>query len=526
MNKNSFCKYYFLFVFALIFSLQLNAQTNDIHGKNLEMTLKRIHTFIDTAMKIWNIPGVGIGIVKNGKVIYAEGLGVKSIKDKTPVTPNTLFGIASCSKAFTALGIGILADSGKIDWDKPVRTYYPAFKLRDDFASERMTLRDMVTHKSGLPRHDMLWYGTIMSREELVERLQYLEPTKDFRSDYQYQNLMFMTAGYIAGIVNGTTWEEFTKEKILKPLKMNSTNFSVNDSKKSNDYAMPHQIGGDEKLRQIELFNVDELGPAGSINSTINDMLNWVQLHLNKGKFEGKQIISESQIIKMHTPNMFVKGLSSYPKEISIESYGLGWSISYYRGHYRVEHGGLIDGFASKVMLFPLDSIGIVVLTNLGGNSLPGITCQYAFDLLMNLDPLDWLGRVKGRIEEAKKKEKEKKPEERKPDTKPSHNLIDYAGEYEHPGYGKIFITGDDKVIKAKYNIFNFTLEHWHYDVFKSKPIEVEDEDMNYLISFYANAKGEIDRLSLPLEPSVKDIVFIKKPADKDKNKSGAQKKK
>jgi CubicO group peptidase (beta-lactamase class C family) len=519
MQKKYFYVYCMLIFFSLITFLPVNAQINNTQANNQELVLKRIHAFIDTAMKGWNIPGLAIGIVKNGKIIYAEGFGIRSIKDKTPVTTNTLFGIASCSKAFTTMGLGILADSGKIEWDKPVRNYYPAFKLKDDFASERMTLCDMVTHKSGMPRHDMLWYGTIMSRKELIERLQYLEPSKDFRSEYQYNNNMFMTAGYVAGLVNGTTWEEFTKEKILKPLKMNSTNFSVNDSKKSNDYAMPHQIGGDEKLRQIELFNVDELGPAGSINSTVNDMLNWIQLHLNKGVFEGKRIISEKQITKMHTPHMFIKSLPTYPKDVSQESYGLGWSISFYRGHYRVDHGGLIDGFASKVMLFPVDSIGIVVLTNLGGNSLPGIACQYAFDLLMNLEPIDWLGRTKARIEENKKKEKDKKPEEWVKNTKPSHKLSDYCGEYENPAYGKVYITGDDKTLKAKYNIFNFTMEHRHYDVFKAKPIEVEDEDMNYPFSFYSNPKGEIDRLTLPLEPAVKDIVFMKKQVEEKSRK-------
>ncbi|MEW5901563.1 MAG: serine hydrolase domain-containing protein, partial [Acidobacteriota bacterium] len=184
-------------------------------------------------MAEWKVPGMAVAIVKDGQVILAEGYGLKDVKNNLKVTPQTIFAIGSSSKAFTATAMGILTDDGKLDWDKPVREYLPSFKLWDLFASERMTPRDLVCHRSGLPRHDVMWYNSPLSRKELFDRIQYLKPNKDFRANFQYQNLMFMTAGYLVGQLSGSTWEEFTKKKIFEPLGMNDSNFSVEESKKA-----------------------------------------------------------------------------------------------------------------------------------------------------------------------------------------------------------------------------------------------------------------------------------------------------
>ena len=207
----------------------------------------------------------------------------RNVEENLPVTPNTIFAIGSSSKAFTATSAAIAVEDGKLEWDKPVREYLPTFKMKDDFASERMTLRDLLCHRSGLPRHDLSWYNTPATREQIIDRVRYLEPTSDFRTNFQYQNLMYMTAGYLAGLVDGTTWEELVRERIFKPLGMTHSQFSVEDSQKSDNYALPYNEK-DDKVKKIEFRNIDTVGPAGSINSNVVDMIEWVRLQLKKGK--------------------------------------------------------------------------------------------------------------------------------------------------------------------------------------------------------------------------------------------------
>ncbi|NUO82248.1 serine hydrolase [candidate division KSB1 bacterium] len=472
--------------------------------------LQKIRVFADSVRKVWKVPGLGLAIVKNGEVIMSEGFGHRNVKEQLPVTSNTLFAIGSSSKAFTAMCVGILADEGKVEWDKPLRNYLPTFKLHDDFASARMTPRDLVTHRSGLPRHDMLWYGSSFTRKEMFERLQYLEPSKDFRTDYQYQNLMFMTAGYLVEQINGGTWEDFVRSRIFKPLGMTSSNFSVLESQKAADFALPYQEKK-EVVTQIPFRDITAIGPAGSINSNLADMSKWVLLNLNKGKAGETQVLSEAGLVQMHTPYMAIAQPLKYT-ELSHNNYGLGWFIRSYRGHAQVSHGGNIDGFSALVSLFPQDNFGTVLLTNLNGNPLPGIVNNYVSEVLLNLEPVDWHARVKADIDKAKEEGKKKEADEqatRKPDTKPSHALADYAGEFEHAGYGVLKISSDGKVLKGRFNAFTIAMEHWHYDVFRGTLLEDEEEKM--LLSFLTNEKGDLDRVSVPLEPAVQPIIFTRK---------------
>src|SRR4030043_709070 len=232
----------------------------------------------------WKVPGLAVSIVKDGKIIFAEGFGYRDVEQKLKVTPHTVFAIGSCTKAFTATAMGMLVDEGKVGWDKPVRDYLPAFNLQDVVASERMTPRDLLCHRSGLPRHDAMWYGSALSREEIFSRLQYLEPSKDFRTVWQYQNLMFMTAGYLVGEMAGMRWEAFIQKRIFEPLEMKESNFSVNDSQKAPDFALPYQEKN-AKVEPVPFRNLDAIGPAGSINSNVLAMANWIRMNLNKGKF-------------------------------------------------------------------------------------------------------------------------------------------------------------------------------------------------------------------------------------------------
>lgn len=475
-----------------------------------DVLLKGLDKFINEMMAEWNVPGLAISVVQDGRLVYSQGFGLRDVDKSLPVTPQTLFAIGSCTKAFTAATMGILVDERKLEWDRPLREYLPTFRLKDDFASERMTPRDLVCHRSGLPRHDATWYNSSATRQELFERLRYLEPSKDFRTTYQYQNLMFMTAGYLVEQIIGTSWERFVRSRIFLPLGMSNSNFSVDDSQKAPDFALPY-MEKDDKVIEIPFRNIDTIGPAGSINSSVTDMSSWLLLNLSKGKIGDQQIISESSLKEIHSPQMISS--QSYRYDESFYSmYGMGWGVTSYRGHLMLSHGGGIDGFTARVTLLPRDNMGMVILTNMNGSPLPSIVAYNVADRLLGFDQVDWNGRIREEVEEGKKEAeqaKKDKDKDRKPNTKPSHPLEDYVGDYEHPGYGVFSVQkkGDD--LQAVYNSIPYTVTHYHYDVFD---LIYEKFDMTFKVSFLTDLKGNIESLSIQLEPAVGPAVFTRLP--------------
>lgn len=489
-------------IFAILTALPLAAQT--------KVSLEGLDAIAEKALADWKVPGVAIAIIQDDKVILAKGYGFRDAAKKLPVTPQTLFAIGSSTKSFTVAALASLVEEGKLDWDKPVRDYVPGFRMFDQIATDRMTPRDLVTHRSGLPRHDLMWYASPFTRKELFDRLRFLEPSKDFRSTFQYQNLMFMTAGYISGEVAGKSWEALVRERIFAPLGMRSSNFSVDDSQTSQDFALPYsKVKEDVKL--IPFRNIDQIGPAGSINSNVQDMSNYVRMHLAAGKFEGRQVLSESNVTQMQTPQMVIPGELRYA-EISHQSYGMGFFITTYRGRKLVHHGGNIDGFSALVTFMPREKIGMVILTNANGSPLPTVLSYAVYDRLLGLEPVDWTARLK--IDEAKAKAaqeeaKKKGYTDRKPDTHPSHALKDYAGEYEHPGYGTISVKLESDHLTATLHSLSGSLNHFHYDVF-----QFAEDELNPLqkekILFHSNMQGDVDSLSVPLESSLKEIFFTR----------------
>ncbi len=485
--------------------------------------------FVNETMEQWQVPGVAVGIVKNDELVYAEGFGYRDIENQLPVTPETLFAIGSSSKGFTATSAGILVDDKKLDWHTPIRKWLPTFELQDRFATERMNLADLLCHRSGLPRHDLIWYNTTASREELIDRLKYLEPSKDFRTFWQYQNLMYLTAGYLAGRANESTWEELVQQRILDPLEMSSSNFSVEESQKTDNYALPYEIP-DPKTgvrEQIPFRNIDVVGPAGSINSNVIDMANWLIMNLNGGQFKDRQIIAEATLKELHSAQMpLVPEAMLYPPlethpEVGQASYGFGWFVQNYRGHRWVHHGGNIDGFCALVSLLPQEKLGLVVLTNLDGLAALPVT-SHAMDLLLGLEPLDWntLWReFYDKILEGADQANNKLIESQVADTKPSHPLHDYAGEYVHPGYGVLTVECRDEELVAIYNELELTFKHLHYDVFLAKAKLVP----TYLpATFFVGIDGSVSTVALPLAPGVKAIEFTRKlaPAPEAESKS------
>jgi len=479
-------------------------------------SLSKLDDIIKKALESFNLPGVSISIVKGNEIIYSKGFGYRNLEDKLPMTPDTLMAIGSTTKAFTTFVLGTMVDNGLVEWDGPVDNYIPWFKMNDPMVSQRIMLRDLITHCSGLPRHDLTWYNNKKAtREDLVRKIAHLKLNKDLREEFQYNNLMFLTAGYLIEKVTGKSWEENVKQRIFDPLNMERTNFSVLESQKDSNYALPYRENK-QKIEKIPFRNITTVGPAGSINSSTKELANWMIVHLNNGKFKDKKIISSSSLDYIHTPYI-VTGRSSTKPEISSSDYGLGWFIDTYRSHKRVSHGGNIDGFSALITLFPGKNLGIAVLTNKNGTPIPGILTNHASDLVFELEPIDWIGEAKKKREQglkAQNKAEQKKTTRKKKGTKPSHPLEDYKGTYEHPGYGKLEVVLKEGNLSLIYNNIQTPLEHWHYDVFNGEDTKDKTfKDMKF--HFINDFDGNITKLEAPFEPAVDNIVFYKKPNKK-----------
>jgi CubicO group peptidase (beta-lactamase class C family) len=462
-------------------------------------------------MAEWHVPGLAVGAVQSGRVVFAKGFGYRDVEAKLPVTPRTLMAIGSNSKSFTVALMGMLVDEKKLDWDRPVRTYLPDFQLYDDFATREMTPRDLVTHRSGLPRHDNLWYGRPFTRPELYRKLRYLEPSFSFRSRYQYQNLMFMTAGYLVEQLTNRTWDDLIRERIFTPLGMTRSNTSAREIVKSDDYSFPY-VWQNGALVKLPFRNIDAVGPAGSINSSIEEMLKYVQFRMDQGMVGDRRLLSVESETQIQSPQMVAGGSIDYP-ELAYSSYGMGLGVSAYRGRKTVGHGGGIDGFISSMSWMPSERIGIVILSNNGSNPLPGVVQRGLYDRLLGAPPTDWAGRQrKADAEAAARRDaaRQKVLATRIAGTSPSHPLSAYVGTYQHPAYGDLTVKADGQDLVITLDPHVARLKHFHYDTW-----EIQDPGgvvpFTGLLRFETDAKGDIAKVLVPLEPAVQPIGFARR---------------
>jgi CubicO group peptidase (beta-lactamase class C family) len=472
--------------------------------------------YVEKLRHAWKVPGVAVAVVKGGKVALARGYGRRNEKDNLPVTPDTRFGIGSISKSFTVALLGILVGEGKLDWDRPVRDYVPEFRLADDYAGAHITARDLVTHRSGLPRHDPAWFNADFSRAELVRRLRYLEPSKGLREAYQYNNLMLVAAGHLAERLEGSTWEELVRRQLFEPLGMDNPNFLIPRRPRGADHASPYQEDDEHRVRELPFPNLNVIGPAGSIASSANDMARYVLMYLGKGRWQGKQVVPGSQVAQMQLPQMALRAPTTFP-EIGHTDYGLGLRLTPYRGHKLVHHAGAVDGFTALVSFMPEDDLGVVVLTNLSGSYLPYVLSYEVYDRLLGLKPVDWDARLRQRFEKSEVAARErvrKGREQQKTGTHPSHPLDDYPGSYDNPGYGALQVERSGDHLRIAFHGAQWELRHYHYDVFEVPASKWEEREANLVgtkFMFHTNWQGDLDRISAALEPEVKDIIFVKK---------------
>ena len=499
MKYISACVTFLLFVFSIQAQIPTDKRLLDLEAE------------VNKILKDYKAPGVTIAVVEKNKVVYTGGFGYRDAEKKLPVTENTLFAIGSCTKAFTSAMVGTLSEDGMVDLDKPVRNFLPELKFYNDHLNAHVTLRDMMCHRTGLPRHDFSWYGSTASRMELLKRIEYQEPTAELREKYQYNNFMFMSQGVVLEKLTGKSWETNIKERLFIPLGMDNTVTTVADWEKSNDRSLAYSLINDSIAKVIPYRNIDAVGPAGSINSSAKDMAKWLITWINGGKFNGKQIIPTKYRNEAMTVQMASGGLPSLESpDVHNFGYGLAWSIGSYRGHYRVEHGGGIDGFITTTGFFPTDSIGIFVCSATGNVS--NVIRNLIADKMLSLPYKDWHKQmrdafVKARLSSLMTPKSSEDPTKVK-DTKPSLNLQEYSGKYANKGYGIIEVKLNGEILMADYNSTKLNLNHKHFDLFVGY-LEDDPEDGTELF-FQLNKTGKVEKVLIPLQPGLKDIEFTR----------------
>ena len=478
-------------------------------------SLNGFDDYVNKAMKEWEVPGLAVAIIKGDQIVLAKGYGVRKIGDPAPVDERTLFAIGSSSKAFTAAAVGMLVDEGKVKWDDPVTKYLPEFEMYDPYVTRELTVRDLLTHRSGLQRGDFLWYGTELDREEILKRTRHLKPSWSLRSTFGYQNLMYLAAGQLIARVSGKSWDEFIRDRFFAPLNMSASSTSINALKTANNVATPHSKI-EEKVTVIPWRNIDNIAPAGSINSNVVDMAQWVRLQLGDGMFEKQKIFSAAQAKEMHAAQTVIRFEPPYTMfypEAHFLNYGLGWFLSDYRGRKVVEHGGAIDGMRAQVALIPEEKLGLVVLSNMNGSGLPTALMYRIFDSYLATPQRDWSAdmlKTMKTMEEAGKAAEKKQEAERVTGTNPSVALDKYAGTYRNDLYGDVKVTHDAGKLSMRYGpAFTGDLSHWHYDTFRARFFAAGDAKI--FVTFALNAQGKLDTLTLGL-PGMADYPFKRVP--------------
>jgi CubicO group peptidase (beta-lactamase class C family) len=489
----------------LLFTLILLAAviTTRAQAPTFKKQLPTIDPYIQQLMKEWEVAGSTVGIVYKDKVIFSKAYGYRDVASKQPVTTKTMFGIASNTKLFTSMAAAMLHEDKKLDLDKPVRTYMPELHFATGELDEKLTLRDMLSHRSGVPRWDGVWAGSGYTLQEILDRLQYMRPTLGFREGYLYNNNMYAAAGAVTAKVNGTTWEQLIQSKLFDPLEMTQSTFSFEAAAAKGEFSKDYLTGRlDKKLKEyVNDTHCDCWAPAAAIVSNVEELSNWMIALINGGKFKGKQVIQPKAIIETVRPNNIASKELVYD-EVFYGLYGMGRSSTDYKGHVIISHGGVISGYRSTIAMLPKDSLGIIVLTNTAqGSPMAGAVVYGIVDRMLGLEQSPWTTKIKAEIAKQDKKtwrELDSLKALKVKDTKQSHPMGDYVGTFEHKAYGKMIISQDGDHLRMKHRIWDEALEHFHYDQFWSTehPDLTVDYGLRvYKLQFMTNEAGKIDRI-------------------------------
>jgi CubicO group peptidase (beta-lactamase class C family) len=445
-------------------------------GMNASADLEHeIDSFVKKAMQTWGVPGLALVIVKDDQVMYAGGFGVREMGKPDPVDEHTLFAIASNTKAFTALAVGLLVQEGKLTWDDPVTKYIPDFQLYDPHTTQLLTVRDLLCHRCGLGT----WSGDMLllsqySTDEIIRRLRHIPPAYNFRAGYGYSNLMFITAGRVIETVSGMSWDDFLRERIFAPLGMNDSVTNPAGLKQRTNIAVPHEdVKG--KLQTVVQRDISHVGAEGSIHASVADIAQWLRLHMNQGQIDGRQLVDPAIIEEMHKPHTLMQLAAADKKfqpTLNFAAYGLGWFLNDLYGHFFVRHTGGLDGMLSSTAMIPERKIGVAVFTNKLPNMAYLAVPAHIFGLLLDRPSRDWISEYLNLEKEAKEKEtgaRQQWEASRARDTRPALALEKYAGPYDSSilGGATLHVQGERLHIQLQaHESLCGTLEHWHYDTF------------------------------------------------------------
>ncbi|MEC3881248.1 serine hydrolase [Parapedobacter sp. 10938] len=465
--------------------------------------LQGIDSLLEKLLADYQVAGFSVAVVHKDRVVYAKGFGYRDYEKQLPATPHTLYAIGSSSKAFTAALVGkLFGDSLSLD-DKVIQ-HLPQLHFKDGREAD-VTVRDLMTHRTGLSRYDFSWYVfNSDSRDSLLQRVRYMESSADLRAKWQYNNFMYLAQGMIAERMSGKTWEENIKERFFTPLGMTRSNFDVNDMAADADAARGYTVAKNDGITRLPYFEIRGMGPAGSINSSVLEMANWLKLWIAGGEYEGERLLPVDFVKEAASSQMVMAGgLPTKYKDVYTANYGLGWMVSSYRGHYQVEHGGNIDGFTASTCFFPTDQLGIVVLSNQNQSAVPTVVRNLIADRWLELPFVDWnvnnirqdttgvdtsksegLARIKG--------------------TRSTHGLPDYTGTYSHPAYGTFVIHAANDTLKIALGNDRVWLSHYHYDVFEMKEIgedgRADTAAGGMKINFRTGLDGQVESASMTMD--------------------------
>lgn len=473
--------------------------------------------YVEAELARYAVPGMGIGVIRDGEVLMVSGYGYKDLEEKTRIDGDTLWGIASCSKSFTSAMIGILVTRGILDLDQPVKEYLPDFQMYDETATRQCTLRDMLCHRTGLSGYDDLWTDkNTGNREELWKRLRYLKPNMPFRYKAQYSNLMISMAAHAAEKVTGETYDDLIRNLIFAPLGMDSSGTTLQHLLTAENVITPYWPGKNGPVR-IRHWNDDLGAPAGGLSSTLNDMLKWLDFHIHDGVVNGKRLIDHEVMFAIHTAQTrYELWQWHFPENAPVGGYGLCWYNDYYRGHFVYWHLGEIEGSGTMQVVIPDAKLGIIVFNNLHEPDIL-IQCSVVYtiiDRVLGLPPEDWASRMaeqKGNWGHMLENWDVNLMGKQVRETKPSHAAVDFCGKYYEPGHGYVVILPDGDGIGMEYRGYRQKMKHFHYDVFQVCDIKMDTMVVQAPLTFLTDSdSGKIKGFSWKLYDGVDPVVFRK----------------
>ncbi len=487
--------------------------------------MSRLENFdqaIEAAMASWHCPGTAIAVVRGDEILHQQAYGVRNVEENLPLTIDTRFAMASVTKSFTAMSVALLVDEGKLAWDKPVREYIPEFILDDPYVTEHITVRDMLSHRTGLPRHDFAAWRLDISRAEFVKRMRHLKFSASFREKFQYNNLMYYAAGHLVETVAEQPWETFMQERIFDPLGMRASNFVPESPQATQVNAEGYRVDRDEAGAAKGLVHMPHAafttlspGAAGALFSTLADLTQWLKVQVNSGRAGDVQLVSPGNLQQMHLPQTIIPGggVQEALMGNTIYTYGMGWFIEPYRGYTLVHHGGNLEGHSLIIGFVPQKQIGVVGLTNIAGLPLRDVLLYDAIDRALDLPEGEWNRKYHDLFDPiivGQAKGKQTASAEQVPDAPPTHPLATYAGTFAADGYPDFGVKLESDLLQACTvgSLAWSTLRHYHYNVFEW---HLADFDSWMKVQFLINENGEIDTVSLPIEPAVDNVIFRRK---------------